>query len=117
MSQQCGGCQKDNYRVVFVAGTGQWLGAECGCLRIQILRDMDNPFSTSGELKLDHVFDGAGNKVRVTSLRELRQAESKFNFEHVASNNDRANWDKPKQQPAYQVSDHYQPKFPRGYEQ
>jgi len=115
MAQTCGSCGKDNYRVVFVAGRSQWLGAECGCLRVQILRDMDNPFATAGELVLDHVRNGDGQKVRVTSLRELRQAESKFNFEHVASNNDRANWDKPKQQPAYQVADHYQPRFPRGH--
>lgn len=115
MAQACGSCGKDNYRVVFVAGTSQWLGAECGCLRTRILRDMDNPFSTAGELILDHVTDSSGNKVRVTSLRELRQAESKFNFEHVASNNDRVNWDKPRQQTAYQVTDHYQRKFPRGH--
>lgn len=115
MAQACSSCGKDNYRVVFVAGTAQWLGAECGCLRTRILRDMDNPFSTAGELVLDHVHDGDGRPVRVTSLRELRIAESKFNFEHVASNNDRSNWDKPKQQPAYQVADHYQRKFPRGH--
>lgn len=115
MSQKCGSCGKDQYRVTFVASTSQWLGAECGCLRTRILRDMDNPFATSGELVLDHVMDGSGNKVRVTSMRELRQAENKFNFEHVASNNDRSNWDKPKQQPAYQVADHYQRKFPGGH--
>ena len=117
MAQTCGSCGKENYRVVFVSGRSQWLGAECGCLRLQIGRDMDNPFSTSGELTLDHVLDGEGKKVRVTSLRELRQAESKHNFEHVASNNDRGNWDKPKQQPAYNIGDNYRARFPRGYEQ
>lgn len=115
MSQQCDSCHKDNYRVTFVAGRGQWLGTECGCLRIQIARDMDNPFATSGELVLDHVRDGDGNKVRVTSLRELRQAESKHNFEHVASNADRSNWDKPRQQTAYNIGDNYRSRFPRGH--
>ncbi len=115
MAQQCESCGVDNYRVTYVASKKQWLGTECGCLRLQVLRDMDNPFATTGELVLQHVHDSEGRPVRVTSLRELRQAETKHNFEHVASNNDRANWDKPKQQPAYQVADHYVPKFPRGH--
>ena len=113
MAQQCSQCGQDNYRLTFVGG--KWLGTECGCIRLRILRDMDNPFATAGELTLQHVHDSEGRPVRVTSLRELRQAESKFGFEHVASNADRANWDKPRQSPAYNIGDNYRAKFPRGH--
>jgi|HubBroStandDraft_1064217.scaffolds.fasta_scaffold319969_2 hypothetical protein len=92
----------------------EFLGVECGCAFVKFMRDADNPFSTDGELVLDHIHtDEAGTKLRVTSRRQLEEAQKAYGFNHVPTNMDRNNWDQPKQQRTYTVSDHYQRKFAR----
>lgn len=47
------------------------------------------------ELVMDHVHDESGNPVRVTSLRQLREAEKRYHFSSVVANQDAANFDTP----------------------
>ena len=115
MAQQCGQCGKDNYRTTFVASQGKWLGAECGCFSVRFLRDTDSPFSTNGELVLQHIHDSDGKPLRVTSMRELEAAQSKYHFNHVVTNMDRGNQDQPKQQRVYTIRDLVRSKFARGH--
>lgn len=115
MAQVCDACGKDNYRTTFVVGRKQWLGAECGCLHIGVIRDADNPFKTNGELVLEHIHGEDGKPLRVTSRRELEAAQKTHNFVHVPTNMDRSNWDRPAQQRQYTVGDLYRRKFLRGH--
>jgi hypothetical protein len=48
-----------------------------------------------GDLTLTHVTDEAGQPVRVTSLRQLREAEKRYHFSSVVANSDAANFDTP----------------------
>lgn len=57
------------------------------------------------ELVLDHVHDESGQPVRVSSVRQLREAEKRYNFRHHAANMDQANWDKPPQAPSGSIQD------------
>ena len=109
MSQACGSCGVPVFRTRFSAG--KWLGVDCGCSRGTVIADPDNPFHNDGSLTLEHIYDERGEKVRVTSRRQLEEAESRFHFNHIPTNMDRANWDRPKQQQAYTVGDRYQRKF------
>lgn len=111
MSQICGQCNLPVFRTRFSGG--KWLGVDCGCSRETVIVDPDNPFSTAGELILEHIYDENGKPLRVTSRRQLEEAESRYHFNHIPTNMDRENWDKPKQQQAYTVGDHYQRKFAR----
>lgn len=54
-----------------------------------------NPFS---DLTLEHVHDEQGRPLRVTSSRQLREAEKKYHFRSVVAHTDEANFDKPPQQ-------------------
>jgi len=111
MSQACGGCGESVFRARFSGG--KWLGVDCGCSRESIVVDADNPFRASGELVLEHVHDTDGKPLRVTSMRQLEAAQNRLHFNHIPSNMDRANWDRPKQQQAYTVGDLYRRKFAR----
>lgn len=51
-----------------------------------------NPF---GDLVLEHVHDEQGKPVRVTSLRQLREAEKRYGFRSLVANSDEKNFDKP----------------------
>lgn len=114
MAQVCEGCKAEVYRTTFLQESKQWLGTECGCLRVHFMRDADNPFRTNGELVIEHIHtDAAGTPLRVTSRRQLEEAQQRYNFNHIPTNMDRANWDRPKQQQAYTVGDHYKRKFAR----
>lgn len=47
------------------------------------------------ELTLDHVTGEDGKPVRVTSLRQLREAEKRYGFRSVVANSDEKNFDNP----------------------
>jgi len=111
MAQVCSGCGESVFRTRFSGG--KWLGVDCGCSRDAIIVDSDNPFRNNGELVLEHVHDSDGKPLRVTSIRQLEAAQNRLHFNHIPTNMDRANWDRPKQQRAYTVGDHYQRKFAR----
>jgi hypothetical protein len=46
-------------------------------------------------------------------MRQLEAAQNRLHFNHIPTNMDRANWDRPKQQRAYTVGDLYRRKFAR----
>jgi hypothetical protein len=53
-----------------------------------------NPFQ---ELVLDHVLDEMDQPLRVTSLRQLREAEQRYHFRSLVANENSENFDKPPQ--------------------
>jgi len=111
MSQTCGGCGESVFRTRFSGG--KWLGVDCGCSQVSLMVDADNPFRNNGELVLEHVHDSDGKPLRVTSMRQLEAAQNRLHFNHIPTNMDRADWDRPKQQRAYTVGDLYRRKFAR----
>lgn len=52
-----------------------------------------NPY----DLTLDHVHDHSGQPLRVTSLRQLQQAEKEFQFKSLVGNERECDFDKPPQ--------------------
>ncbi len=51
-----------------------------------------NPFS---DLRLDHAHNELGQPIQVSSLRQLRAAESRYNFKSWVANTDAKNFDTP----------------------
>ena len=49
------------------------------------------------ELVLDHQHDELGRPLRVTSLRQLREAEQRLGFRSLVANEDARNFDRPPQ--------------------
>jgi hypothetical protein len=88
----------------------KFLGVECGCAFVRFMADADNPFRTAGELVLEHIHED-GKPLRVTSRRQLEEAQKTHHFNHIPTNMDRANWDTPKQQRVWNVGDRYKRKF------
>jgi hypothetical protein len=106
----CEKCEQPIYRQRFVAG--EWIGVDCGCAKADaIIRSTANPYS---DLTLDHIYNEKGEKVRVTSVHQLREAEKRYEFSHHVANHYEKNWDTPKQQQVYQVGDRYRRKFAAG---
>lgn len=114
MSQLCSKCGDIVYRARIDISTGERIGYDCGCVRRPVELDHDNPFRNDGELVLQHIADENGNPVRVTSRRQLQEAEQRYDFNHVPTNMSKGNWDSPKQQKFYTVGDLYERKFGRG---
>lgn len=110
----CSVCGERVYRACVLV-TGETVGYDCRCAKTPVAIDYDNPFRNEGELRLNHVHDEQGKPLRVTSRRQLEEAQKKHNFNHVPTNMDKANWDSPKQQPVYTINDLYKRKFNRGY--
>ena len=108
MAQVCELCGNTVYRVR--RSGDKWIGEDCGCLREKVLQSTFNPF---GDLRLEHIYDEAGKPIRVTSLRQLQAAESRYNFASVVGNMDAANVDTPPQQRHMEVADMYKFKFNR----
>lgn len=111
MAQTCDGCGDPVFRTRLIGG--KFLGIGCRCAReIRAALSVTNPF---GDLTLDHVHDERGKPVRVTSLRQLGEAEKRHNFSSVVLASDARNVDTPLQQRAPSMSDLYgQRKFSRG---
>lgn len=64
------------------------------------------------DLTLTHVTDERGQPVRVTSRRQLHEAETRYKFRHHAANYDEANWDKPPQMPSGSIQDNVRWLYP-----
>ena len=95
MSQRCDQCEKVVYRRKYMPKRKIWLGVDCGCVKADsVPRSCANPW----DLTLDHVHDEFGQKLHVSSIRELSDAEKRLGFQHVVLNQDRQNWDDPPQQ-------------------
>lgn len=102
----CEVCNNPVHRSRFTGG--KFVGIDCGCLREKRMRTAFNPFA---DLTIEHISDEAGNKLRVTSLRQLQEAEKRYSFASVVANFDAANVDDPPQQKVFSVRDMYREKF------
>jgi hypothetical protein len=98
----CDTCGKPVYRTKYLAKSLAWVGVDCGCARERAVLSVNGSFD---DLTLDHIHDESGAKVRVTSLRQLREAEKKYNFVHRVANYDGENINIPEQQKVYSVRD------------
>lgn len=105
----CDNCEKPIYRKVFTGD--RWLGVDCGCYR-ERRRAITavNPFA---DFQLEHVHDETGKPLRVTSIRQLSEAEKRYDFASVILNQDHGNVDDAPQQRVMTVSDVYKRKFGR----
>lgn len=109
MANLCGNCGETCYRTRFIGG--KFLGLDCRCVKDRAQASAVNPYA---DLTLEHVYDEHGQPVRITSSRQLSEAEQRYNFASVVRNMDENNIDKPTQQPVFNVTDHYRRKFQRG---
>lgn len=62
------------------------------CTRPRLRDSVANPYQN---LELEHVHDDAGQPLRVSSLRQLDQAQRQHHFQHWATSADSVNIDKP----------------------
>jgi len=72
------------------------------CRSPRMRESLVNPYY---DLTLDHVHDHSGQPVRVTSLRQLQQAEKEFKFKSLVGNEREADFDKPPQTPKRDLFD------------
>lgn len=107
----CDRCGERVYRARIIPSTGKRIGYDCACARPEVVVEADNPFRNDGELRLQHIHSEDGKPLRVTSRRQLEEAQQRYHFNHIPSGMDRANWDMPKQQRVYNVGDRYRRKF------
>ena len=106
MASPCDKCGKRVARVRFVGA--RWLGHDCGCAAERVLPTATNPY---GDLTLQHVHDENGKPLRVTSARQLREAETRYNFSSVVANQDSKNFDTPPPSHQRHVGEFYKRKF------
>jgi hypothetical protein len=59
-----------------------------------VRESVSNPFAS---LELDHVHDEYSNPVRVTSLKQLQDAEKRYGFRSLVANVDSSDHNKPPQ--------------------
>lgn len=104
----CDECQKPVYRVRLMQSTGKWLGFACGCLQDEIVKTTVNPFS---DLTIAHIHGEDNKPIRVTSVRQLREAEKRYGFKHHVANMNEANFGVAPSHRATTVADHYRRKF------
>lgn len=109
MALKCDECGETVYRVRFRAG--RFLGVDCRCVREANAANCINPY---GDLTLAHIHDEHGEPVRVTSSRQLAEAEKRFNFSSVVRNMEQKNFDAPPQARRQGITETYQRKFRRG---
>jgi len=109
VANTCDQCGETCYRTRYIGG--RYLGLDCRCVTDRTQASTANPY---GDLTIEHVHDEKGNPVRVTSSRQLAEAEKRYNFASVVRNFDQANIDRPPQQKVFQVTDFYREKFQRG---
>jgi hypothetical protein len=96
----CDTCGKPVYRVKYFASSQNFVGVDCGCARERAVLSVNGSFS---DLTITHIHGDDGKPIRVTSLRQLREAEKKYNFVHRVANYDGENINIPEQQRVYNV--------------
>ena len=106
MANVCDNCGESVFRSRFIGG--RYLGMDCGCLREQRIKSAITAF---GELTLEHVHTEDGKPLRITSLRQLQEAEKRYNFASVVANFDAENAEQAPQQKVFSVRDMYREKF------
>lgn len=95
MALKCDDCGRDaaKYSLRFRAGKQVVRCHACANPKHAAL-SCYNPFA---ELTLDHAHDLDGKPIHVTSLRQLRQAETRYKFRSLVANERAADFDKPPQ--------------------
>jgi len=109
--QVCGTCNKEVVRQRFLPESQIWVGVDCGCARTIAMGSLANLWS---DLTLDHIHDERGQKVRVTSIHQLREAEQRYGFKHHLANQSSEHFDIPPTHRPQTVLDRYERKF-RGH--
>lgn len=94
MSSKCEICETVVYRRILRGD--KLVGVDCGCTRRP--RQLADLTRSAFDITFDHVSDSFGNKVHVSNLRELSQAEKTYGFQSVVMNADAQNFDDPPQQ-------------------
>lgn len=94
--EQCNKCghQTTSYTMRFRAGSIQY---ECHVCEHPPISDarVANPY---GDMVIDHVLDEeTGKPLRVTSSRQLREAEKRYHFRSLVAHTNEADFDKPPQ--------------------
>jgi hypothetical protein len=110
----CDECGKAIYRKIFDGN--EWRGVDCGCYSKSCHRStVEAPAidTTYDGLVLEHVHGDDGKPLRVTSSRQLAQAEQRHNFISVVRNMDAQNFNDAPQQKVFRVEDVYKRKFER----
>ena len=64
------------------------------CRNPRLRESVFNPFAA---LELEHVSDDMGQPLRVSSLRQLREAEKRYEFKSLVANERESDFDKPPQ--------------------
>jgi hypothetical protein len=87
------GAEATSYTMRFRAGRIQH---ECHVCEHPPISDARcaNPYS---EMVIDHVTGDDGKPLRITSSRQLREAEKKYHFRSLVGHTDEANFDRPPQ--------------------
>lgn len=88
-------------------------GVDCGCAGKEMLRK-EAEKNMYSDLTLEHVHDERGNKVRVTSSRQLSEAQKRYEFASVVHSMNSENIDRAPVQKPLSVSDIYRRKFAGG---
>ena len=114
MANICGQCGESVYRQLFDGK--QWAGVDCGCYgknRRQAQVDAPGLETAFSDLTLEHIHGDDGRPLRVTSSRQLAQAEQRHKFISVVRNMDAQNFNDAPQQKVFRVEDVYKRKFER----
>jgi hypothetical protein len=110
MANVCESCHEVVYRTRFVRG--RWLGLDCRCFADPpVEAGATNPYA---DLTIEHVYGDDNKPIRVTSARQLREAEKRFEFCSVVANMESRHFDDAPQQRVIRVEDVYKRKFRRG---
>ncbi len=103
MANTCDTCGESVYRTIFRGG--KFVGVDCRCYTERVATDAEH--SQFSDFTLEHVHDEYGKPVRVTSMRQLQEAEKRYHFSSVVLAQDAANIDRAPQQKALTVRDVY----------
>jgi hypothetical protein len=109
MANNCDNCGEACHRTRWI--NGRYLGLDCRCYTERVQASAVNPY---GDLTLEHVHGEDGKPIRVTSSRQLSEAEKKHNFISVVRNMDQQNIDTPPVNRIRTVDDVYKRRFSRG---
>lgn len=104
MSATCQSCNHEVQRYVTKFHASGAITTTCHTCEHPVHSSTVGAIPSDG-LVLDHVLDESGKPVRVTSLRQLREAETRYHFRSLIGHTDEANFDKPPQQPTGTIAD------------
>lgn len=76
------------------------------------MASLSNPWA---DLTLEHIHNERGEKIRVTSIHQLREAEKRYGFKHHLANSNSEHFNTPPTHRPQTVGDRYQRKFYRGH--